>query len=76
MNPGSVGMPYEGRLGAFWALLGPDVTLRRTPYPVRDAAERYRRTGDPLADQMIEMLMRPPTCAEVIADAERRVFAG
>ena len=30
LNPGSVGMPYEGRRGAFWALLGPDVELRRT----------------------------------------------
>ena len=25
INPGSVGMPYEGEVAAFWALLGPDV---------------------------------------------------
>ena len=24
VNPGSVGMPYEGRRGAFWAMLGLD----------------------------------------------------
>ncbi|GIG64673.1 metallophosphoesterase family protein [Phytomonospora endophytica] len=30
VNPGSVGMPY-GPPGAYWALLGPGVTLRRTP---------------------------------------------
>jgi predicted phosphodiesterase len=31
INPGSVGMPY-GHDGAAWALLGPEVTLRRTRY--------------------------------------------
>ncbi|MEV0644464.1 metallophosphoesterase family protein [Phytomonospora sp. NPDC050363] len=30
VNPGAVGMPY-GPPGAYWALLGPGVTLRRTP---------------------------------------------
>jgi putative phosphoesterase len=32
VNAGSVGMPYEHRPGAYWALLGPDVELRRTDY--------------------------------------------
>ena len=40
VNPGSVGLPYEGRPGAFWALLGPDVELRRTDYDVERAARR------------------------------------
>ena len=31
VNPGSVGMPY-GHDGAAWALLGPEVALRRTSY--------------------------------------------
>ncbi|MFF8597963.1 metallophosphoesterase family protein [Streptomyces sp. NPDC015232] len=31
VNPGSVGMPY-GRPGAHWALLGPGVDLRVTPF--------------------------------------------
>src|SRR5262245_19664767 len=31
VNAGSVGMPFGAR-GACWALLGPDVELRRTPY--------------------------------------------
>ncbi|HEY1178421.1 MAG TPA: metallophosphoesterase family protein [Phytomonospora sp.] len=30
VNPGAVGMPY-GPPGAYWALLGPGVALRRTP---------------------------------------------
>ena len=35
---GSVGRPYEGRQGAFWALLGDDVELLRTDYDVESAA--------------------------------------
>jgi putative phosphoesterase len=76
INPGSVGMPYEGRDGAFWALLGPDVELRRTGYALGDAIERYRASGDPLAEEMVELLLEPPSRAEVIEDAERRRFAG
>jgi diadenosine tetraphosphatase ApaH/serine/threonine PP2A family protein phosphatase len=30
INAGSVGLPYEGRAGAHWLLLGPDVEHRRT----------------------------------------------
>jgi predicted phosphodiesterase len=37
VNAGSVGMPYEDEPGAYWALLGPDVELRRTPYDVEAA---------------------------------------
>jgi putative phosphoesterase len=32
VNAGSVGMAYEDEPGAYWALLGPDVELRRTEY--------------------------------------------
>jgi len=37
VNPSSVGMPY-GHPGAGWALLGPDVMLRRTSYDAEAAA--------------------------------------
>jgi len=37
VNPGSVGLPY-GHPGAAWALLGPDVVLRRTAYDTGAAA--------------------------------------
>jgi len=76
INAGSVGMPYEGRHGAFWALLGPDVDLRRTEYSLDRAAELYRASGDPLAEQMVEMLVTPPTREEVIEHAERLEFSG
>ncbi|SBT49060.1 Predicted phosphodiesterase [Micromonospora auratinigra] len=39
VNPGSVGMPYGGQ-GAWWALLGPGVQLRRTRYDVDAACTR------------------------------------
>jgi len=40
INPGSVGLPY-GHPGAAWALLGPEVVLRRTPYDSQAAAARF-----------------------------------
>jgi hypothetical protein len=55
---------------------GPDVALRRTDYPLEEAVERYRASGDPLAEPMIELLLRPPSRAEAIEHAESRVFAG
>ncbi|MGV9805447.1 metallophosphoesterase family protein [Micromonospora chersina] len=39
VNPGSVGMPYGGA-GAWWALLGPGVHLRRTAFDVDAACAR------------------------------------
>jgi putative phosphoesterase len=76
INPGSIGMPYEGRGGAFWAILGPDVDLRTTEYSLELAAERYRASGDPLAEQMLDLLVTPPTREEVIEHAERLEFSG
>jgi predicted phosphodiesterase len=76
VNPGSVGLPYQGRPGAYWALLGPDVELRRTKYDVARAVDAYRESGFPDPEQLVEVLEQPPSPAEVIEDAERRVFAG
>jgi putative phosphoesterase len=45
VNAGSVGFPYEERPGAYWALLGPDVELRRTPYDPVEALARFRAIG-------------------------------
>ena len=38
VNAGSVGMPYEDRPGAYWALVGAEVELRRTEYEPADIA--------------------------------------
>jgi len=75
-NPGSVGMPYEGRPGAYWALLGPELELRRTAYDLDRAVAAYRATTDPRAEEMVEILLEPPTSDEVIEHAERVVFSG
>ena len=76
VNAGSVGLPYEGRPGAYWALLGPDVDLRRTEYDVDETIERYRRSGQPGVEQIVEMMVEPPEPREVIEHAEKVVFAG
>jgi putative phosphoesterase len=74
INPGSVGMPYHELRGAFWAVLGHDVELRRTEYDLQDTVHAYQASGDPLTKEMIETLLSPPTPAEVTADAEGLEF--
>jgi diadenosine tetraphosphatase ApaH/serine/threonine PP2A family protein phosphatase len=39
VNAGSVGMPYQGERGAFWAMIAGDVELRHTDYDVEAAVE-------------------------------------
>jgi len=76
INPGSVGMPYEGRSGtAFWAVLGRGVELRCTEYSLEEALEKVGASGDPAAKQMVEMLASPASPAEVIEHAERVQFS-
>jgi putative phosphoesterase len=76
INAGSVGLPYEGRPGAYWAMLGPDVQLRRTEYDVDEAVARYRATDDPAVEPIVEMMLTPPEPREVIDHAEQVVFSG
>jgi predicted phosphodiesterase len=76
VNPGSVGMPYEAGPGAYWAVLGPDVVLRRTDYDVDDAVARIHASGYPRAGQMVEILTNPPAPAAMIEHAERLEFSG
>lgn len=76
LGPGSVGLPCEGEQGAYWALLGPDVELCRTDYDVEAAVERMRATDDPRVEQIVELMLTPPTREEVIEDAEQLVFSG
>jgi putative phosphoesterase len=76
VNAGSVGLPYEGRAGAYWALFGPDVELRRTEYDVDATVERFRASGQPDVERIVEMMLTPPEPREVIDHAEKHVFAG
>ena len=77
INAGSVGMPYGGRAGsAYWAVLGPDVELRRTDYDLDEAIRLYRASGDPLAEEMVELLLTPPSADEIVEHAEAVEFSG
>jgi putative phosphoesterase len=72
VNAGSVGMPYEAEPGAYWALLGPDVELRRTSYDLEAAAREIRATGFPGADELAaENLLTVPSAEEATERFER-----
>jgi predicted phosphodiesterase len=52
VNAGSVGLPYEGVQGAFWALLGPGIDLRSTAYDVELSLAQLREKGFPGFDEI------------------------
>ena len=60
-NAGSVGMPYEGRAGAFWMLVEDGTAVPRvTSYDLDAALNELRRSGFPdLDEQLAESLVRP-----------------
>ena len=58
VNAGSVGMPYEGEVAAFWALLGPDVELRRTTFDVERSIDAVLESGWPDAETFVEENLR------------------
>ena len=68
VNPGSVGMPYEVEPGAYWALLGPDVELRRSTYDFARAADEIRASGFPGAEDFASKnILAPPGPQETAA---------
>ena len=73
VNAGSVGMPYEGRAGAYWALLGPDVRLRRTDYDIRAAEAELRGGGWPGVDDFLRnSLLEPADPLQIAESLERQ----
>jgi putative phosphoesterase len=70
INAGSVGMPYEGKPGAYWAFLGPEIEFRKTDYNVERAVEEARSAGYPDPSYR-ETLLTPPTSEEVAAYFEK-----
>jgi putative phosphoesterase len=69
VNAGSVGLPYEGRTGAFWALLGPGLELRRTEYRMKQALREFRAHGLPehVEQELSPSLVDPADPDEVAA---------
>jgi len=73
VNAGSVGLPYEGQAGAFWALLGPEVEFRATLYDIAAAAESLRMSGMPGIDDLLgDSLLEPAPRDEVTAYFEQQ----
>jgi predicted phosphodiesterase len=65
VNAGSVGMHTEGRPGAYWLLIGPDVEARRTLYDVEEAMRLIRATDYPDPEELAERLTADdPSIAE------------
>jgi predicted phosphodiesterase len=72
VNAGSVGMAYEDEPGAYWALLGPAVELRRTPFDLERAASAIRATDFPAADEFAdEYVLHPASADEATEQFER-----
>jgi predicted phosphodiesterase len=77
VGPGSVGLPYGDQPGyAYWAVVGPDVELRRTPYDLEHAIGLMRANDDPSVETIVELMLNPTPREEVIEEVERLVFAG
>jgi predicted phosphodiesterase len=78
LNPGSVGMPY-GEPGAYWAMLGPDVAMRRTDYDREEAAARMRAKASAPAEQFArDNVLKVPSIEQAMAfmrDMEARQIA-
>jgi putative phosphoesterase len=74
VNAGSVGLPYEGELAAFWALLDDgDVELRKTPLELEAVAEAFRRSAWPRAGEFLrENVLETVTREEATAAHEER----
>jgi putative phosphoesterase len=68
VNAGSVGMPYEREPGAYWALIGDDLELRRTEYDFERAAASIRASGHPMAEELAaENVLTIPSRADALA---------
>jgi diadenosine tetraphosphatase ApaH/serine/threonine PP2A family protein phosphatase len=74
VNAGSIGMPYEDEVAAFWALLvDGEPSFRRTAFDVDRAVAEVRASGWPRADEFVrENLLEAPSRAEAIAQFEQR----
>jgi predicted phosphodiesterase len=71
VNAGSVGMPYEGRPGAFWALVEDgEPELRRTDYDIDP--DKIRATGFPDAEAWLRESFLDPADPDHVA----RLFEG
>jgi predicted phosphodiesterase len=78
VNAGAVGLPYEGRAAAFWAVLGPDVQLQSTDYNIDETLQAFRSAGmtDDVEREMRLSLFDPADPDEVAEYFEGRAGDG
>jgi len=77
INAGSVGMPYEGEPGAYWLLLGPTVTFKRTRYDLQSTAQQIRASGFPGAEEFAqENILNSPSASDATAFFEEVAARG
>lgn len=67
LNAGSVGMPYEGRRGAFWLVLDEQPDMRVTKYDVLAALDIFRDTDYPGVDDMFQESLIEPDDPDKVA---------
>jgi predicted phosphodiesterase len=68
INAGSVGMPYETAPGAYWAMVGETIELRRTAYELDVAAVAIAATDWTMAEEFaLENVLTVPSPEEAIA---------
>ncbi len=74
VNAGSIGMPYEGDVAAFWALVEDgEPRHMRTPIDLDQAVAGLRASGWPGSEEFVaENVLVPVSRAEAIADLEAR----
>lgn len=72
VNAGSVGRPYQGVPGSYWALLGERVELLRTDYDVESAAAAIEASGYPDAAAHAADLRQSPSADDATAFFEER----
>jgi predicted phosphodiesterase len=81
VNAGSVGMPYEGEVAAFWLIVRDEGSggelvpeFRKTPFDVERAAAEIRASDWPGAEEFVtENLLAAPSRSEALAWFESRV---
>jgi putative phosphoesterase len=74
VNAGSVGLPYEGELAAFWALVDDgEIDLRKTSLEVDRVADVFRRSDWPRAEEFLrENVLASVTREQATAQIEAR----
>ncbi|MGH2841986.1 MAG: metallophosphoesterase family protein [Solirubrobacteraceae bacterium] len=69
VNAGSVGMPYEGRAGAFWLLIdGSQSWHRETSYDLDVALEELKASGFPEVEELLKESLIEPIDPQWVAE--------